>query len=110
MFKFIKRNYDIHIVKLCNRLIVTQSKYVRKSLCSEMLKQCSLKFVVPKFILFRIRNSKLKISNKVENLFLKFEITKIEKTVNHLNTLIEALTKEMKNKIKPEDFKNFVNK
>ena len=73
-----------------------------------MLKQCILKFVVPKWILFRIRNSKLKSSNKVENLFLKFEISKLEKIVKFLNSVADGLRNELENKIECEDFKNFL--
>ena len=100
MFNYLKKNYDIHVVKLCNKLIMTHCKITKKSLCIEMLKQCSLKFVLPKWILFRIRSSKLKMSSKVENLFLKCEVIKIEKIVKYLNSKSELLTNNLKNKIK----------
>ena len=103
-----KKEYDTHVVKLCNKLIVTQCKSNKKSLCIEMLKQCILKFVVPKWILFRIRNSKLKTSSKVENLFLKFEIIKLEKIVKYLNSVADSLRNDLENKIKSEDFKKFL--
>ena len=108
MFNYMKKKYDTHVVKLCNKLMVTQCKSNKKSLCIEMLKQCILKFVIPKWILFRIRSSKLKISSKVENLFLKCEISKMEKIVKYLNSVAESLTNELENKIEPEDFKSFL--
>merc|ERR1712240_624622 len=98
MFNYMKKEYDTHVVKLCNKLIVTQCKSNKKSLCIEMLKQCVLKFVVPKWILFRIRNSKLKTSSRVENLFLKFEIIKLEKIVKYLNSVADSLRNDLEKK------------
>ena len=46
MFNYIKKKYDTHVLKLCNKLMVTQCKINKKSLCIEMLKQCILKIVV----------------------------------------------------------------
>ena len=33
MFNYLKKNYDMHVVKLCNKLIMTQCKITKKSLC-----------------------------------------------------------------------------
>ena len=47
------------------------------------------------------------MSSKVENLFLKCEIIKIDKIVKYLNSETEFLTNNLKNKIKSEYFKIF---
>ena len=99
----------MHVIKLCNNLMMTQCKITKKSLFIKMLKQCSLKFLLSKWILFRIRNSKLKISSKVENMFLKCEFSKVEKSVKYLNYIAELLTNELESKINSEDFKNILN-
>ena len=76
----------------------------KKSLCMKMLKQFSLKLIVSKLILFRIRNSNLK---KLKIVF-KCLISKIEKTVKYLNSVTETLSNELKNEVKSEDFKKFL--
>ena len=82
MFDFFKRNYDKVIVKLSNKLILTQGKVNKRKLVVEFLKQCMIKMVVPKWILFRINSSKLKLSSKTEKLFIQSEILKIEKILS----------------------------
>ena len=52
--------------------MITHCKNFNKNFSKEMLKQCSLKLVLPKWILFRIRNLKLKMSSKVKKLFSYF--------------------------------------
>ena len=32
MFNYLKKNYDMHVVKLCNKLIMTQCKITNKNL------------------------------------------------------------------------------
>ena len=66
MLQYLKKKYDKNDIQLCNKLIFTQCKIIIRDLLLEFLKQCMIKTVIPKWILFRINNSKLKLSSKVE--------------------------------------------
>ena len=109
MFKFIKRNYEKATVKLSNKLILTQNKVNKKKLLVEHLKQCILKMVVPKWILFRINSSKLKLSSKTEKLFLQSEILKVEKNIKYLESVAECCSNDLKKKMDSEHFEKFKN-
>ena len=106
MFVYIKRNFDKNVVKLCHKLIVTRSKVSKKKQLIEFLKLCIIKMVIPKWILFRINNSKLKVSSKIENLFLRSEISKIEKSIKYLESEILFCSNELK-KVMSVDYEKF---
>ena len=65
MFQYLKKKYDKNVIKLCNKLMFTHFEGIKKKMLLEFLKQCSIKMVILKWILFRINNSKLKLSSKV---------------------------------------------
>ena len=65
--------------------------------------------VVPKWILFRINSSKLKLSSKTEKLFLQSEIMKIEKNIKYLESVTEWCSNDLKNKMESEHFEKFKN-
>ena len=109
MFKVIKVVYCLTTVKLCNKLISTKCKLKSNELLINFLKECLNKMVCPKWIIARIYKSKLKYGYKVEKMFLKLEISKIEERLINLKESAVKIENSLKLKLKEVHFSEFIN-
>ena len=109
MFKILTSSYCLTTVKLGNKLISTKCKLKRNELLNNFLKECMNKLVCPKWIIARIYKSKLKYGHKVEKMFLKLEISKIEERLSSLKDCIVNIENSLKIKLKEEHFNEFIN-
>ena len=108
MFKILKSSYCLTTVKLGNKLISTECKVKRNELLNNFLKECLNKLVCPKWIIARIYKSRLKYSYKVEKIFLKLEIRKIEERLINLKDSAVSIKNSLKIKLKEEHFNEFI--
>ena len=68
-----------------------------------------IKMVIPKWILFRTNNSKLKLSGKVEKKILNSEILKVERNCKYLGSAGLYYSSKLKGVFSLEDFDKFYN-
>lgn len=108
MFALLKKEYSKSTVQLCNKLLDAQAKIKKKILLVKFLKECIIKNVSPKWIMSRICKSKLKLSTKIEHLFLNSEISKYEISIGNLKHTFENCLLSLKNKVSDDHLKNFV--
>ena len=108
MFKILKVNYCLTTLKLCNKLISTKCKLKRNELLINFLKECLNKFVYLKWIVARIYKSKLKYGYKVEKMFLKLEMSKIEGRLIDLKDSVVRIENSLKIKFKKYTLMNLL--
>ena len=74
VFKYLKKHYCSSVIDSCNLLIKTRNKMYNLTLKKSFLTDCLKSKVIPKWLVFRIENSKLKPSIAVEQIFIKNEL------------------------------------
>ena len=107
MFVILKKEYCKSVVKLADKLLATQAKIKKKVLLIQFLKECQIKMVIPKWLTARIQKSKLKLSNKTEQLFLKSEIIKYEGSISNLQCTYENCIVTLESNISSSHFESF---
>ena len=109
MFQILKVNCSQTTVRLGNKLILTKCKLKKSELLINFLKDCLNKLVCPKWIIARIYKSILKYGHKVEKMFLKLEISKIEERLSSLKDYAVNIENSSKIKLKEDHFIEFIN-
>ena len=107
MFLLLKKEYCKSVVKLCDKLLSTQARIKKKVLLIKLFKECQIKMVCPKWLIARIQKSKLKLSNKTEQLFLKSEIVKYEDSISNLQYTYDNCLSTLESKISTNHFESF---
>ena len=77
-----------------------QCRISKLLILNELLKECLIKFVCPKWMIARIYKSTLKYSYKVEKLFIKSEISKNMDLISKLQTILVMDSERLKNTLK----------
>ena len=78
VFSYLKKHYCRSVIDRCNLLVKTQNKSCNLSLMKDFLSNCLTKKIIPKWLWFRIKNSKLKPGLAIERVFLKNELGQID--------------------------------
>ena len=78
VFSYLKKHYCRSVIDRCNLLVNTQNKSCNLSLMKDFLSNCLTKKIIPKWLWFRIKNSKLKPGLAIERVFLKNELGQID--------------------------------
>ena len=86
IFKSFRRRYNMEQVKSLNRLVQFRQKMHRLALTNRFLGSCIVNKIVPNFMRFRIRKSKVKQSPVMERAFLNDEIGKNQDTIEDVKT------------------------
>ena len=95
LFQFLKNKYCHNTIKLVRKLLSWSAKIEKLKCSADFLKDCIANHVIPNYIGFRIKKTKLKTSRTIEKAFCSDDINKSEMQINKVNLILDGLIESL---------------
>ena len=91
LFDYLKNKYTYNTLKLVRKRLSLSAKIEKLKCSTEFLKNCIANHVIPNYIGFRIKKTKLKTSRTIEKAFCNDDINKSELQMNKLKLILNNI-------------------